>query len=526
MTRTTTLGWTFFCCAALAAGACRGGSNNGDDTPTPDAGGTDDVSIYDIQQDDGTLLGTEVNVRGVVITAIDAYGERVGNIWVQEPAGGAYSGVLVYGIELGVVADLSVGDLIDLEHVVVDEFALTEDTSGRTTTELTPPDGGAITVTVVGAGTEPAPEPVDALAIGQMTTADARDAEWEKWEGVLITLQNVSVLRELDQIGSTPQVPPFEEIQVTGPMRADTSLAAIDPVTLGDCLASVTGIGDYFFNYKILPRETSAIVAGGTGCPAQEADITACMDGIDNEADGFADCGDFSCQDAVPECATDTTIVMIQMDMFADGAPVALTDVFITAVDDIGGNQGFWAADSLTAAQYNGVYVYTGSTLPAGVAIGATATLNGTVAEFDLPVDPNPDPEGDTLTEVEADPANVAVTAGAGVPVPLTGVTATTLKDVGVDNLGEPYEGVLVQLAGMEVTSTASGDRLTVTAIGGETIVVDDDAYNYAAATYPVGTCFTTVTGVMSLNIFDNERRLMPTGVGDFVIDADGSDCN
>ena len=523
MTRTTTS--IFLLCAALAAGACRGGGSNADDTgdDAPDASvNPDDVEIYTIQQDDGSLLGAEVNIRGVVVSAIDEYGERVGNIWVQEPGGGAYSGVLVYGIALGTVADLNVGDVIDLEHVVVDEFALPDDTSSRTTTEMTPPEGGEILVTVISQGEAPTPEVVDALAIGQMATPEARDAEWEKWEGVLITLENVSVLDELDQIGSTPQDPPFEEIQVTGPMRADTSLAAIAPVTRDDCLASVTGIGDYFFNYKILPRETAAIVTGGTGCPAQEADGTACDDGIDNEADGFADCADFSCQAAVAECSSDTTVVMIQMDTFPDGAAVSLSDVFITAIDDIGSNKGFYVADSLTGASHNGVYVYTGGELPLGVAIGATATLNGTVAEFDLGQGGDP-PVGDTLTEVEAEIANITITPGAGVTVPLTGVGANTLASIAD---GEPYEGVLVQLGGMEVTEVPGFDRLTLTSTTGETIVADDDAFDYMSATYPVGTCFTTITGVMTLNIFDDERRLAPSQLTDFVVDVDGSDCD
>lgn len=521
MTRTTTLGTLL--CVALAAGACRGGGSSADDTgdDAPDGGGTDDVSIYSIQQDDGSLLGVEVNIRGVVVTAIDNYGERKGNIWVQEPDGGAYSGVLVYGIELTDVADLALGDVIDLEHVVVDEFALTEDTSGRTTTEMTPPDGGTIIVTVTGQGTVPAPEVVDALAIGQMATEEARDAEWEKWEGVLITLENVSVLDELDQIGSTPQDPPFEEFKVTGPMRLDTSLALIEPVTFDDCLASVTGIGDYFFNYKVLPRETSAIVTGGTGCPAQEADTTGCTDGIDNEADGFADCADFSCQAAVAECSTDTTVVAIQMDTFAEGAVVTLNDVFITGVDPIGtSSKGFWVSDSLAGASYNGLYIHTGATVPTGVAIGATADITGPISEFDY------QPPGDTITQIStADSGSVTVTAGANVPTPLTGVSPNTLKDITV--VGEPYESVLVRLSDMKVTAHPGNDRLLVTSNTGETIVIDDDAYDYAAATYPFSgtpTCFATITGIMSVNIFDDERRLLPRDLTDMVIV--GGSCN
>ena len=83
----------------------------------------------------------------------------------------------------------------------------------------------------------------------------------------------------------------------------------------------------------------------------------------------------------------------------------------------------------------------------------------------------------------------------------------------------------LVQLSGMEVTAVPGNDRLTLTGAGGETIIADDDAYDYMSATYPVGTCFTTVTGVMTLNIFDDERRLAPRLITDLVVDADGSDC-
>lgn len=504
---------------ALAATACRGGGGNGDDTgdDDPDAANTDDVSIYDIQQGE-IAVGTTVDVRGVVVTAIDNYGERKGNIWVAEPDGGAYSGVLVFGIELSAVADLAVGDLVDLESVVVDEFALTEDTSGRTTTELTPPEGGAITVTKVGDGTVPAPEVVDALAIGMMSDEAARDAEWEKWEGVLITLENVSVLSELDQIGSTPQDPPFEEIRVTGPMRADTSLSSISPVTLGDCLASVTGIGDYFFNYKILPRSTDDIVGGGTACPAEETGATACGDEVDNDANGFADCADNNCA-SVAECTTDTTVTMIQMGMVDVDSNVNLTNLVVTAVDDIGttnnpdSNKGFWAADAAQGAAYNGIYVYTNTAVPAGVVIGATVNVSGQYTEFDLGTGGNP-PVGDTLSEIEADVANVTVLVPTATPAPLTGIALDTLKDI---SNGEQYEGVLVQIANVELTATASGDRLTFTDTNGQTIVVDDDAFNYAAADFTIGTCYATVTGVMSLNIFDDERRLMPRDADDLV---------
>jgi len=86
-----------------------------------------------------------------------------------------------------------------------------------------------------------------------------------------------------------------------------------------------------------------------------------------------------------------------------------------------------------------------------------------------------------------------------------------------------------VQLGPVKVQATASGDRLTLIDNTGKTIVVDDDAYNYAASSYPAATgetavtCFSTLTGVMSLNIFDNQRRLMPRAETDLVV---GAGCN
>jgi hypothetical protein len=510
----------------LAAAACRGGDDTGDDTPTPDAM-SDDVSIYDVQ---GSLpIGTQVNLRGVVVTAIDTYGERTGNFWVQEPDGGPFSGVLVFGAPLTAVADLQVGDVVDLEDVVKTEFALADDTSGRTTTELEPPEGGEITVTVISSGAPPEPAVVDALAIGLLPTAQERDDALEQWEGVLIRVENVSVLEELDQIGGTPQDPPFEELRVTGPLSVDTSLAAIEPVTRDTCLASITGIGDYFFNYKLLPRATGDVVAGGSGCPAQEADATTCDDGLDNEADGFADCADFSCRD-VAVCVQDTTISMIQMGMVADGATVALNDVVVTAVDDLGGTagdlKGFWAADSLAAAPYNGVYVFLEvTTLPAGIVVGATVDIQGAVDEFDLP---NPFPDGpisgDTLTEIDARAGTGAVTVvappGGSLPTPLTGVGASTLSAI---DTGEPYEGVLVQFGPAKVTATPGFDQLTLNTATG-TITVDDEAFNYASSSYTSGTCFTSVVGVMSLNIFQDTRFVAPRTADDLAVGT-AADC-
>src|SRR5690606_16226981 len=155
-----------------------------------DGGAGDDTTIFQVQSDD-MPVGTAVTVRGVVVTAIDTYGSRKGGIYVQEPEGGAFSGVFVYlrGTE---AADLEVGDLVDLEGFVKDEFAWQggcdsgEDEGSLT--ELSPAEGVTPTVTKVGDGTVPAPEVLQPWELA------ASLEESEKWEGVLVTFENVRVL--------------------------------------------------------------------------------------------------------------------------------------------------------------------------------------------------------------------------------------------------------------------------------------------------------------------------------------------
>src|SRR5262249_22270990 len=111
--------------------ACRGGGGgSGDDT-----GGTDgsvnpnDVKIQEIQNDsmpacDPATPATcvELKIKGVVVTALDTYGGKTGDFWVEEPEGGAFSGVHVYGAPLDQVAALALGDVVDIAGAEKSEF--------------------------------------------------------------------------------------------------------------------------------------------------------------------------------------------------------------------------------------------------------------------------------------------------------------------------------------------------------------------------------------------------------------------
>ncbi|HVV83675.1 MAG TPA: hypothetical protein VHE35_11430 [Kofleriaceae bacterium] len=502
---------------AVAGGACRSSSSGDDDGVNPGSdGGIDAVNPDDMKiqavQDDNTPVGTPVTLRGVVVTAIDKYGNREGNFYVEEPEGGEYSGVLVFGAPLEQVDALSVGDLVDITNAEKDEFSLATDTA--TITELVGAGGGMMTVNKVGTGTVPAPHVVDALANGRLPEA-MRLAEQEKWEHVLITVQNVSVTRDIQPIGGSMPDPTFKDFLITGYYDVDSSLAEIPDalVAKGDCLASITGIGDYFFQYKVLPRSTADIVAGGTDCPAPEADATSCADGIDNDANGFADCNDNSCLAAVQSCTVTTTVANVQTGVVPVNSMVNLSNVVVTGVAF--NKKNLWVADNLQAAPNQGVYVFRGSgaaVLPDNIVVGARVNVSGKVQEFDG------GDGGDTTTEVSF--SNVTfVSAPAGAPTPVTGLTVPNLL---VNATGEPYEGVLIELDNVKVSGTesnATAHQRTLT-VGTTNFIADDDIYRF---TITADTCYASLIGIWHYNAFSdtNSYVFLPRGgAGDITLNG------
>lgn len=435
----------------LGLSACR--NDTGDDTHPDGNTNPDDVTIYQIQDDampacDPAMPSTcvELKIKGVVITAIDAYGNKSGDFWVQEPNGGPYSGVHVYGAPLDQVAALTIGDVVDIAGAQKSEFALSTDTSGDKLTELEPVMGGTLTVSKTGMKMPLQPQVVDALAIGKLSGFMARKAEWEKWEGVLVQANNVYATSSDACVGMACSDMTLHKFGITGDVLVESALAAM-PMTAvkrDDCLGNVTGVVDYFFDYQILPRTTAEIATGGSACPPLENSDQLCGDGIDNDGNGFVDCMDFTCQASAATCSTSSSVSGVQMGTTM-GA-VTLNNVVITGRDEYGGTRGIWVADALQATQYTGVYVYMGSSMnpPANLVVGATVNVSGMVAEYDVTTPA----VGDTLTEIK----NATVTfvaAPTGTPVALTTVPITTLNDIGA--AGEPYEGTLVQLSRLRV---------------------------------------------------------------------------
>jgi hypothetical protein len=464
------------CSVVAAMAACRDENTSSVDAPPggDSAPGTS-TKISDVQNA-AMAKGTKVTLKGVVVTAIDSFGAKTGNIYVQDPAGGPFSGILVFGGPTADVAGLAVGDIVTIDGAEKDEFALTTDTSGNTTTELKPLTGGAMTITKTGTGAAPAPAVVDAAAIAALPDKAARNAEWEKWEGVLIKVNNVLALSAPKVISGSNPDPTFQAFSITGFAKAESSLAAFpSPIAAGDCITSITGMGDYFFDYLIHPRSTADVVTGGTGCPSVQV----------------------------------ATITNIQNNTVPAGSNVKLVDVFVTA----NGGRGIWVADSLAGALNNGVYLFTGA--DANFPIGTKVNVFGTTAEFDSG---NP-PMGDKLTELTSPGLTLSAAAGAA-PTALP-TTAGVAGDIAT---GEAHEGVLVSIPTLKVMSVAgTGTAAKVTLIdnNAKTILMYQDAGAFAA-TPVVGTCL-NVTGVMSLDTSADKRTINPRTAADL---ATGTGCN
>jgi hypothetical protein len=461
---------------ALSFVACRG-SGGGDDTPDPDAPVGGDVTIQEVQSD-AMPSGTPIELNGVVVTAIDNFGDRTGD----------FSGVKVFGAPLDQVAALQPGDLVNItgaiKHEACNEAAPCGPVvfeNGASITEVIGASQGSLVVTRVGTGTLPPPTMVDAKAIAALPTAQERDAEWEKYEGVLVTVINARQLGPVDTFGSNPGED-SNEFRITSFARVQSVLTELPATALvGTCYQSITGVTDFFFNYIIAPRSEADLVAGGTGCNPLAESINAVQ--------------------------TATTIPELAI----------LTDVVVTAIDNIGDtSKGFWVQDAAQGAEHNGVFVFLrDQAIPAFVTVGARVNVIGSVDEFDLGT-----PEvGDKITEI----INPVVTDSAlpdVTPVPAV-VAVNILSDIGA--AGEPWEGVLVRANQVKVTNDNLGNgKVELRDNNNNILIMDDESFRPADADVDVNDCF-DVTGVMHVQVIDNIRTINPRSLTDL---APTTGCN
>ena len=197
---------------------------------------TEDTSIFDIQQ--GVVTeGSYVKLEGVTVSTGVSYSGDT--FFVQEPEGGAYSGIQVF---LADPAGLSVapGDVVTLVGSY-DEFY---DMSQLEVASVAK-------VTKTGSGAAPTPE-----LIADPASIATGGAMSEQWESVLVEVQNVTV---------TDDMLDFGEFAVTGGLHVDDLFFALADWTIpsvGTGFASIVGPLYYNFdNFKIGPRDAADLVS-------------------------------------------------------------------------------------------------------------------------------------------------------------------------------------------------------------------------------------------------------------------------
>lgn len=478
----------------VSAVGCRDG---GSEEPEPDGPpALQESKIQDVHKAE-MAEGTKLKLEGVIVTAIDKQmgpGNSYGRFFVQEPEGGPFSGVLVFGAKFSEVDKLAVGDVVNLEGLEKDEFLPENDATSRTITEVRNVRGGAITITVVSKGQAVTPATVDIAALSAMPLAQA-EVEMEKWEGVLITIKNVPQLNDPRPASSAVNTT-FFDFTLQGGLIVDTSHTDFPATSVaGACYSSITGIGDYFYNYKIVPRSAADFTFGAaTDCAAPK--VTTITE---------AQAGTY------PKLGLQPNLVLLR-----DAIVTAIT---VSTDEERKNFKSFWVSASHDAAADEGVQIFMGGTpISADLAVGSTVDVLGTVIEFD-----NSGSTGDKLTEINRPAVKIKEPPSATAVTALSSVGLATIASIAD---GEPYEGVLLQLTNLKITAIGDkGDFVTVTDLTGATITVDDDIYDYAAADLPLNTCYSSITGIASLNTFDNKRTFLPRTAADLVVDPTGAAC-
>lgn len=187
---------------------------------------------------------------------------------------------------------------------------------------------------------------------------------------------------------------------------------------------------------------------------------------------------------AAPEAAV-ATVAQVQSGEMC--GPVILENVVATSpVADDDGSSVFFVQDA-GGGPNSGMGAFVKDTL-VDIAVGDVVTLTGSADEF-----------YDFTQMYVEDPANVVVD-GTGDPV------AESLSDIPTD--WEPYEGMLVTLADVQVTSDAEYGEVA-TNWG---LKMDDLYYAHGAAN---GASFATVTGVIYYSY--SEWKIEPRGADDLV---------
>jgi hypothetical protein len=241
----------FIPCTVALAFAFTGVACDPPASTRPGGGDDGELSIVVLQtpsDPDYPGVDSRVLVRNVVVTAVDNYDEdgegRIGNVWVAEPAGGAWSGIQLFNpVVIPSRARLVPGDIVEATGTL-DEFVLLNADGTPMDRDGTLTELGSASVQKTGETFAPEPTIVPESDLANLASA-------EQWEDCLVRIEYVRLTGGYDSYG---------EAATEGGNSIANDLYEIPGAAPGMTIRSLTGIVTYFFGFKIMPRGPEDVV--------------------------------------------------------------------------------------------------------------------------------------------------------------------------------------------------------------------------------------------------------------------------
>ena len=263
------------------------------------------------------------------------------------------------------------------------------------------------------------------LSVDEMPTT----AEgWEPWEGVLVTLPDLQTTSDESSYGV---------VETSWGIVMDDTIYYYD-LTNGMSFDSVTGVVDFSYGaYELLPRSEDDFAGGSGGGTTTSYTVYDLQTGMEDGS-------------------------------IADGASVSVSNA-VTATDMTADGKGFFIQD-LGGGQWSCVYVYVGTS---GATVSANQRVNveGTIKDYY------------GMTELDA-------SAGSVGPGDIDDSPSAVIAELDAAPADwEPYEGCLLTLNGVDVTSDRNTYGEAETSWG---VLLDDLFY---AGEWANGDSYSSVTG-------------------------------